>query len=195
MMRVTLCRLSLFWISLSFFCVLYVLSLTFYLMSDFRVATINSNGARNCMKRVQLYELSRQKRLNVVFLQETHSEEENTVDWAVEWNGTAFLSHNTSVSGGVAILFSKGFAPLTHTVEEVIKGTLLKVRATFEDHVFVFVCVYAPTKVEDRITFLNALLATLLCCSVDEFLVVGGDFNCTEQELDRNHAEPHTCES
>lgn len=28
------------------------------------------------------------------------------------------------------------------------------------------------------------------CCSED-FLFLGGDFNCTELNLDRNHIEPH----
>lgn len=27
--------------------------------------------------------------------------------------------------------------------------------------------------------------------AVDEYLILGGDFNCTESNLDRNHMEPH----
>lgn len=60
-----------------------------------------------------------------------------------------------------------------YTVIEVLNGRILKVRSDFEEHVFVFVCVYAPAVVEDRVTFLNALLATLLSCSADEILVQG----------------------
>lgn len=78
---------------------------------------------------------------------------------------------------------------MPYTGVQVLKGKLLKVRAVFQEHVFVFVCVYAPTNAEE--SFLNALLGTLLCCNAEEFLVVGGDFVCTEQDLDRNHSEPY----
>lgn len=43
------------------------------------------------------------------FLQETHSDEKIVTDWAKEWNGLSFLSHKTSCSGGVAMLFAKSF--------------------------------------------------------------------------------------
>ncbi len=28
-------------------------------------------------------------------------------------------------------------------------------------------------------------------CDIGEFLVMGGDFNCVEKNIDRNHVEPH----
>lgn len=28
-------------------------------------------------------------------------------------------------------------------------------------------------------------------CNNDDFLILGGDFNCTESSMDRNHVEPH----
>ncbi len=96
------------------------------------------------------------------------------------------LSHNTTVSGGVAVLFSKHFTPISYDVDEIIKGRLLKVKA-----LFVFICVYAPTSGVERMLFLNNLNSILQNVSSEEFLFLGGDFNCTEQNLDRNHIEPH----
>src|SRR4029434_4042812 len=101
------------------------------------------------------------------------------------------LSHNTSNSGGVAILFSRTFTPLSFQVEEIVKGRLLKVKAQFENHFFVFICVYAPTLAIDRMLFLNSLDNTLRGLDSQEFLLLGGDFNCTEKAMDRNHVEPH----
>lgn len=40
-------------------------------MPDIRVASLNMNGARQSLKRVELFELMKQKNLDVVFLQET----------------------------------------------------------------------------------------------------------------------------
>ncbi len=102
----------------------------------------------------------------MTLLQETHTDLNNAADWAVEWNGIAVLSRNTSLSGGVAILFAKSFSPHSYQVEEVIKGRLLKVRAAFENVVFVFICVYIPTSAVQRMLFLNAL------CSVCKILVL-----------------------
>lgn len=95
-------------------------------MSELRIASLNVNGARHCLKRAQLYEIIKQKRLDVVPLQETHSTADNASEWAVEWNGLPLLSHNTSVSGGVAVLFAKSFTPVSYDVVEVLKGRILK---------------------------------------------------------------------
>lgn len=44
--------------------------------------------------------------------------------------------------------------------------------------------------------FLNILSDTLGACSSDDFMFLGGDFNCKENPtLDRNHPEPHPTES
>lgn len=39
--------------------------------------------------------------------------------------------------------------------------------------------------------FLDTLCSILQNCSSEEYLFLGGDFNCTEHMLDRNHIEPH----
>lgn len=63
-------------------------------ISEFRIiASLNMNGARDRSKRVRLFELSKQKHMDVVLLQETHSDAGNDV----EWDGLSLLSHNTSI--------------------------------------------------------------------------------------------------
>ena len=88
-------------------------------------------------------------------------------------------------------LFAKSFTPISYEVVEVIEGRLMKVRACFEIDVFVFVCVYAPTTAAERVAFLETLSTVISGCNGDEYLFIGGDFNCTEQDIDRNHVEPH----
>ena len=163
----------------------------FFIMGEIRVASLNINGAREQKKRAVLFETIKQKKFDIVFVQETHSDALNAVDWAREFDGLSVLSHNTSNSGGVAILFSRTFTPLSYQVEEIAKGRLLKVKAQFENHFFVFICVYAPTMAIDRMLFLNSLENALHGLDSQEFLLLGGDFNCTEKAIDRNHVEPH----
>lgn len=160
-------------------------------MTNIRIASLNVNGARDDVKRMQVYETMKQKQLDVLFLQESHSDEKNVTDWIKEWNGHIFLSHKTSRSGGVAILFANNFTPCSFKMEEIVKGRLLKVQAFFEKYVLVFICVYAPTLPIERVTFLDILCSNLDKCNSEEYLFLGGDFNCVEQNIDRNHIEPH----
>ncbi|KAL2096374.1 hypothetical protein ACEWY4_008522 [Coilia grayii] len=163
----------------------------FLLMGEICVASLNLNGARERGKRAAIFETMRLKKVHVLLAQETHTDPLNAADWGREFDGLSILSHNTSTSGGVAILFSKSFTPISYEVEEIIKGRLLKVRALFENHFFVFICIYAPTSAIQRMLFLDSLNDTLIKCDPDDVLLLGGDFNCTELLCDRNHVEPH----
>ena len=56
----------------------------------------------------------------------------------------------------------------------------------------VFINVYAPTYGTERKLFLEKIADELNRCNSEDYLFLGGDFNCTENAtLDRNHAEPH----
>ena len=107
-------------------------------------------------------------------LQETHSDAGNAADWAVESDGLSLLSHTTSISGGVAILFNTSFTPVSYELVEILKGRLLKVRACLENDVLRFICVYAPTKATERLYFLDTLSTILFDCKSEEYLFVVG---------------------
>ena len=100
------------------------------------------------------------------------------------------LSHFSSTSAGVALLFSREFVPLSHVVEERVKGRLLVVKAKYERFNIVLI-VYAPNSGPDRVQFLNELSLVLSQCVPEDYLFLGGDFNCTAEDKDRNHMEPH----
>ncbi len=138
-------------------------------MSEVHLATLNVNGARDVRKRTIIFEVIKQKHIDVAFLQETHSDLKNAVDWVREFEGTSVLNDNTSVSGGVAILFAKNFSPVSYVIDEIVKGRLLKVRAVFENYVFIFICVYVPTAPVERLVFLDTLCSTLQNCCPEDF--------------------------
>ena len=161
-------------------------------MSDFKVSTLNINGARDVRKRACLFEMVKLKKINVMFIQETHSDTLNECDWKREWEGEVILSHLHSTSSGVALLFSRDFIPKSYEMEEIVKGRLMLVRAKYELFTMVFINVYAPNVGPARVLFLNELTKVLSQCEPEEFLFLSGDYNCTENDhLDRNHIEPH----
>ncbi|KAI4874459.1 hypothetical protein NFI96_021566 [Prochilodus magdalenae] len=44
-----------------------------------------------------------------------------------------------------------------------------------------------------RLAFLDTLHSVVQNSDVNDLLVLGGDFNCTADDIDRNHMEPHPC--
>lgn len=69
-----------------------------------------------------LIELIRQKKYDVMLVQETHNDVQNESDWKMEWDGEVILSHNSSYSGGVAVLF-KNILNLYHMrLKTLLKG-------------------------------------------------------------------------
>lgn len=158
-------------------------------MSNFKISSLNVNGARDASKRAQVYELMNLKNIDVMFLQETHSTKENEIEWMKEREGKFILSHKNALSAGVAVLFSETCLPISYDVIKVIQGRLIKIKAIFEHVTMELINVYAPVKSMERMLFLETLC--LKQCNTESFLVLGGDFNCTSNDLDRNHIEPH----
>ena len=72
-----------------------------------------------------------------------------------------------------------------------MKGRLMVVKAKHERFSIVFINVYAPNSGPDRLPFLNELSLVLSKCVPEDYLFLGGDFNCTADANDRNHTEPH----
>lgn len=98
-----------------------------------------------------------QKKADVIFLQEAHTDIKTVINWKREWGGVSIFSYNSSVSSGVAILFFMNFSPDSYQVNEIVKGSLLKVKANVDIYVFVFICVYVPTDAIERLSFLSKL--------------------------------------
>ena len=65
------------------------------------------------------------KRIDVMFVQETHSTVDNESDWKRAFKGEVVLSHRSSLSGGVGILFAQSFLPFSFTVDEVVPGVIV----------------------------------------------------------------------
>lgn len=54
---------------------------------DFKIGCLNLNGAREQMNRVIVFELASHYNIDILFVQESHSDRMNSVDWIKEWSG------------------------------------------------------------------------------------------------------------
>lgn len=123
-------------------------------MSNLRLGSLNINGARDYRKIAMRFELIRQKSIDVMLIQESHSDVKNESEWMMEWEGEVIMSHKT-YSGGVAILLRKNINPVSREAEHVVGGQLLKLRLKFENVTVVFINLYAPVLGCERVLFLN----------------------------------------
>lgn len=67
-----------------------------------------------------------------MFVQETHSDDLNEIDWRKEREGAVLCSHMSSTRGGVAVLFAKHFSPVSLKVKQDMPGRHIAIRAQFE---------------------------------------------------------------
>lgn len=163
-------------------------------MEVVRVGSLNINGGRDRVKRAMISEFIKLNDVKIIFLQETHSDRNNEVEWYRWWEGECKLSHGTNFSMGVAILFSKSLALKIVTTIEIEKGRVLLVIAEIKSVKFLFINVYAPNiGLHREITFQKLNDAIKQYDDGNYCVVVGGDWNCTTNFLlDRNGEEPHS---
>ena len=76
-------------------------------MSFLPIASINTNGLRNDLKRNVLLGYLKDCNFKLVLLQETHSDRNDEVIWSKQWGGQILFNHGTRHSKGVASLTSK----------------------------------------------------------------------------------------
>lgn len=112
--------------------ILFCFVVFFFLLSmcDFNLGVLNLNGARADFKRAALFKLMEIEKIDIMFVQETHRTSDNESEWRRAFTGRVVLSHKSSCSGGVGILFSQSFSPVSFEFEEINPGVLLKVKAT-----------------------------------------------------------------
>ena len=76
-------------------------------------------------KRCALFDFFNWKKSGIVFLQETHTDLNNQVQFQSEkWKGKSFLSHGSNVSAGVAVLISSDIQIQDSRAEEIIPGRM-----------------------------------------------------------------------
>ena len=128
----------------------YIISLSQSSMYKVRVGSLNINDGRDRQKRAVISELVQQRRLDIVFLQETHSDKDNEIDLDLWWKGQYVLTHGTNFSAGVAILFSSGLDVNVISTTKIVTGRTLVVREEIQDISFCFINIYAPNHRSDR---------------------------------------------
>ena len=147
-----------------------------------KLISLNTTGISNFRKSRTIFSWLRKQKLDVVFLQETHSTKRNEATWKKEWGATLFCSRGANVynARGVTSLIRNNFDCM---VEESIvdsNGRFIILKASISGDPTLLVNIYAPNRDNELVTFYRSLLQTIATNNLDEIgnIIVGGDFNC-----------------
>ena len=111
------------------------------------IATFNVNGLQNDNKRQKTYEMLINRKIEIAFLQETHSTPEASKKWKKEWLGKSIWhSGTTPKASGVAILFKANLEIEIVQTQKDKYGQILNCIIKFEDDTYQLINIYAPTK-------------------------------------------------
>ena len=152
-------------------------------MNDNKLRFISNNvkGIQANDKRIKLFEYLRKYVIpnGFVFLQETHSTENDEKQWEDEFKGQLFFSHGKSNSCGVAIGFygAKKLELLNKCSDKA--GRILLLDVKIDDTVFVLVNIYNANTENDQLqtlSDLNDILGNINDIETKN-IILGGDFN------------------
>jgi len=124
------------------------------------IATFNVNGLRQTIKRKAIFYFLKQKQIDIILLQETHSLSADEILWKYEWGGDILFAHGDSNSKGVAILIIRN---LNYRLGKLLLdpcGRFNLAKTDFDKKKIILENVYAPNK--DDNVFLMAFFVTLL---------------------------------
>lgn len=138
-----------FFFLLFLFVDLFACSLPF--MSESIIATLNISGARDLRKRAVTWT----GKTKTLMLRLFKKHIVMTRMGQGMWRKKLFLVIKHLWVEEEVCSSREVFVPHFYSVESIVEGWLLKVRAVFEQCVFVFMCVYAPSSGIDRLLFLD----------------------------------------
>ena len=148
-----------------------------------RIVTHNVRSMADKVKRKQLFNMYLAKKVDIVFLQETHSKPQNAKFWRNEWNGEILYSHGEPNARGVAIMFAKNLEQkILKTIKDE-KGRYLICIAKIDDKKVLLCNCYAPN--EDSPEFFHQIIQTIQEQDKVDMCIWGGDFNVWLSENDK----------
>lgn len=159
-------------------------------MADLRIFSLNVRGLRNISKRKKLFRMFKEKKYDVICLQETYVTKDAVEQWKTEWGGGLIYSEGTNHSRGQVILIKKQF-PYVWSAE-VVSERILVIKVTIGNKITAIVNAYAPcTSASTNMFFTN--LTAIVNELEWEQKVVCGDFNAVmDNDLDIISGEKHS---
>ena len=145
--------------------------------------TINARGLGSPLNNNLLFDLIEKSACDICFVQETLVSSEAKIKvLSRRWLGRSYWSPSIGKQGGVAVLISPKCSDEVVSWKKDSNGRIISILVRIDGVDLNFVNIYAPTNRTDRKLFYESLHEYFVPASA---LVIGGDFNCYENALDK----------
>ena len=162
-------------------------------MGNLKILTSNVRGFAEYNKRRSSFYHYHCTKLDVIFLQETHSTKSIEKVWNTQIGSKIWYSHGTNRARGVAILVAKSLDCKVHNIITDNDGRYIILYTTIYNKKIILCNVYAPNV--DDANFFQLLFTDLQRFSPDHY-IIGGDFNTViDPRIDKQGGNLHTHEN
>ena len=144
-------------------------------MDKLKICSYNCRGLNSTKKRFDLFTLFKEKKVDVLCLQETHFTEEIEHKIYQQWEGVCFYSHGSSNSKGVAILLRKGLDIKVAECKKDNNGQFIALNISYENNSFILGNIYAPNS--DKPDFFKNVFDKMKSFDNVHSFIICGDFN------------------
>jgi len=148
--------------------------------SHFSCFSLNVRGLRDLDKRKALFLFCKSVKRDIYFLQETHSCVNDEKFWRNQWGSSISFCHNSSSSGGVAILLNSGFqGKVIETLSSGIGRWVISV-VHLDSNFFIMINIYGFNSSANNKTLLDSIVIHINNLKLkypSAFILFGGDFN------------------
>ena len=166
-------------------------------LSKLKICSFNASGLRVKQKFLTILNYMKNRKMDVILLQETHLVDDDINYIKKVWKGEFHLSGDTRNSKGVLTLFAKHIPKasieLVNMTDRVIVSRLWS--TDYPERQFIIINVYAPNDDPERQIFLTHLLGHLKDIKMkypDLFFICAGDFNAVhDNNLDIISGKKH----
>lgn len=157
-----------------------------------RFATLNVRGLSARRRQNQLYRLVTEHDLDIVAVQETKIESVEQTDIMVRLFTARYdvcVSHAVGTSAGCFLLIRHCLGATVQSVTSCASGRFVVCDLSFSSFEWRVICVYAPTRVEERRIFFDGIRHY---CNCDRLLIFLGDFNCVCSSGDKTSSTAYS---
>ena len=158
-------------------------------MESLKIFSLNAIGIRNSRKRKYLFRLFREKKYDLICIQESYITNEVSDAWKREWGGDLVFCEGTNHAKGQLILIRKHF-PYSWT-SNVVNDRIVTLSFNNSETDFTVFNVYAPNNNKDMKLFIQSLTKTVKECNATQKIICG-DFNAVmSNKMDIISGEKH----
>jgi len=143
-------------------------------MNQLKIISFNGNGLNSAVRRQRALVWSKKHNVDILMLQETHSDPDDETVWRNEWGGDIYMSHWKTNSCGVAILVAPHIQYDLISEYTDSEGRVVIIEVSINERKLTLCNSYAYN--DDKPLFFNAIMDKLANLNYEN-LIWGGDHN------------------